>query len=56
MHEHSTIPSPHPQLLTEDPEPRSMLRSPTALAQAIEAEVAMFSRGMLTRDAQAATR
>jgi|RhiMetdeSRZDD1v2_1073273.scaffolds.fasta_scaffold112991_5 hypothetical protein len=28
MHEYTTIPLPHPQLLTEAPEPRSYVKEP----------------------------
>ena len=54
MHEHTTIPFPHPQLLTEDPLTEVVRQgAQRLLAQAIEAEVAMFlARYADRRDAQ----
>ena len=43
MHEHTTIPFPHPQLITEDPLTEVVRQgAQRLLAQAMEAEVAMF--------------
>jgi len=54
MHEHTTIPFPDPQLLTEDPLTEVVRQeAQQLLAQAIEAEVAMFlARYADRRDAQ----
>ena len=54
MHEHTTIPFPHPQLITEDPLTEVVRQgAQRLLAQAIEAEVAMFlARYADRRDAQ----
>jgi transposase-like protein len=54
MHEHTTIPFPPPQLITEDPFTEVVRQgAQRLLAQAIEAEVAMFlARYADRRDAQ----
>jgi hypothetical protein len=54
MHEHTTIPFPHPQLLTEDSLTEVVHQGARRLlVQASEAEVAMFlARYAVRRDAQ----